>query len=110
MDSATTPPHPFTIPNYRAYWLTRLSSMLALYCMMLIVGWQAYNIARETMDIASSSARLGMIGLLQFAPLFVLTPWSDGSRTAWIDALSRAPYCCARPRSQQRWRGPRRRD
>ena len=67
-------PHPFTVPNYRAYWLTRLTSMLALYCMMLIVGWQAYNIARETMDIAASSARLGMIGLLQFAPLFVLTP------------------------------------
>lgn len=67
-------PHPFTIANYRAYWLTRLASMLALYCMMLIVGWQAYNIARETMDIAASSARLGMIGLLQFAPLFVLTP------------------------------------
>lgn len=73
MDQAAAP-HPFTIANYRAYWLTRLSAMLALYCMMLIVGWQAYNIARETMDIASSSARLGMIGLLQFAPLFVLTP------------------------------------
>lgn len=67
-------PHPFSIANYRAYWLARLASMLALYSMMLIVGWQAYNIARETMDIASSSARLGMIGLLQFAPLFVLTP------------------------------------
>jgi sugar phosphate permease len=73
MDSSPAP-HPFTIANYRAYWLTRLASMLALYSMMLIVGWQAYNIARETMDIASSSARLGMIGLLQFAPLFVLTP------------------------------------
>lgn len=73
MDTAIAP-HPFTIANYRAYWLTRLASMLALYCMMLIVGWQAYNIARETMDIAASSARLGMIGLLQFAPLFVLTP------------------------------------
>lgn len=74
MDTAAAPPHPFSIANYRAYWLTRLASMLALYCMMLIVGWQAYNLARETMDIGSSSARLGMIGLLQFAPLFVLTP------------------------------------
>jgi len=73
MESSAAP-HPFSIANYRAYWLTRLTSMLALYCMMLIVGWQAYNIARETMDIAASSARLGMIGLLQFAPLFVLTP------------------------------------
>ena len=73
MESAAAP-HPFTMANYRAYWLTRLASMRALCCMMLIVGWQAYNIARETMDIAASSARLGMIGLLQFAPLFVLTP------------------------------------
>lgn len=73
MDAAAAP-HPFRIANYRAYWLVRLASMLALYSMMLIVSWQAYNIARETMDIAASAARLGMIGLLQFAPLFVLTP------------------------------------
>ncbi|APG63011.1 MFS transporter [Sphingorhabdus lutea] len=70
----TTSPHPFTIPNFRAYWFARLASMLALYSMMLILNWQAYNIARETMGIGGASARLGLIGLLQFAPLFVLTP------------------------------------
>jgi len=73
MDSAQSL-HPFRIANYRAYWLVRLCSMLALYSMMLIIGWQTYNIARETLSIGASSARLGLIGLLQFAPLFVLTP------------------------------------
>ncbi len=48
--------------------------MLALYSMMLIVAWQAYNLARETMSVEASSVRLGLIGLLQFIPLFLLTP------------------------------------
>ncbi|WP_420607967.1 MFS transporter [Novosphingopyxis sp.] len=72
-------PHPFRIANYRAYWLGRLFSMLAVYAMMLIVAWQAYNLARETMGIAGASARLGLIGLLQFVPLFFLTPV-----TGWV--------------------------
>ncbi|WP_187336023.1 MFS transporter [Novosphingopyxis iocasae] len=72
-------PHPFRIANYRFYWFTRLFSMLAVYAMMLIVAWQAYNLARETMGIAGASARLGLIGLLQFIPLFCLTPV-----TGWV--------------------------
>jgi len=59
--------------------------MLALYCMMLIVAWQAYNIARETMSIEASAFRLGLLGLLQFIPRFFLTPFAG-----WIaDNLSR---------------------
>lgn len=69
-----TAPHPFTIANYRYYWFARLCSMLALYSMMLIVAWQAYNLARETMGIQGAATRLGLIGLLQFIPLFLLTP------------------------------------
>jgi MFS family permease len=76
---ANPAPHPFTIANYRSYWVVRLTSMLALYSMMLIVGWQAYNIARETMSIEASAARLALIGLLQFLPLFFLTPL-----TGWV--------------------------
>jgi MFS family permease len=48
--------------------------MLALYSMMLIIAWQTYNLARETMGIQAASLRLGLIGLLQFVPLFLLTP------------------------------------
>ena len=76
---AEHPPHPLTIANFRSYWIVRFTSMLALYSMMLIVGWQAYNIARETMSIEASAARLALIGLLQFVPLFFLTPI-----TGWV--------------------------
>ncbi len=68
---------PFRIANFRAYWLSRLSMTLAQYAMMLIIGWQTYNIARDSgMSVAESSGQLALIGLLQFLPLFVLTPFS----------------------------------
>jgi len=70
-------PHPFRIANFRAYWLARLTMMLGQYSMMLIIGWQAYNIARDSgMSPGSAAAQLGLIGLLQFVPLFFLTPLS----------------------------------
>jgi MFS family permease len=50
---------------------------LAQYAMMLIIGWQTYNIARDGgMDVAAASGQLALIGLLQFVPLFLLTPFS----------------------------------
>ena len=50
---------------------------LAQYAMMLIIGWQTYNIARDSgMSVAESSGQLALIGLLQFVPLFLLTPFS----------------------------------
>ena len=49
---------------------------LAQYAMLLIIGWQTYNIARDDgLSVAQSSGQLALIGLLQFAPLFVLTPF-----------------------------------
>ena len=45
--------------------------------MMLIIGWQTYNIARDGgMGVAEASGQLALIGLLQFVPLFLLTPFS----------------------------------
>ena len=50
---------------------------LAQYAMMLIIGWQTYNIARDGgMGVAEASGQLALIGLLQFVPLFLLTPFS----------------------------------
>ncbi len=53
--------------------------MLALNALTLIIGWQAYNLARESMGIAASAGILGLLGLLQFVPRFLLTPV-----TGWI--------------------------
>lgn len=68
-------PHPFQIANFRAYWASRLSMTLGQYAMMLIIGWQAYNIARDGgMSVGGAAGQLAIIGLLQFVPLFLLTP------------------------------------
>ncbi len=81
-------PHPFTIANFRYFWAARFASMLAQYALTLIIGWQAYNIAREDMGISASAGILGLLGLLQFVPLFILTPlvgWmADRTDRRWI--------------------------
>ncbi|KPP93192.1 MFS transporter [Erythrobacter sp. HL-111] len=69
--------HPFRVPNFRAYWVSRLAMTLGGYAMMLIIGWQTYNIARDAgMGIPEASGQLALIGLFQFLPLFALTPFS----------------------------------
>jgi MFS family permease len=67
--------HPLSIPNFRYYWIARLSATLAQSAMMLIIGWQVYDIARSSgMSMSAAAAQLGLIGLIQFIPLFALTP------------------------------------
>jgi MFS family permease len=83
------PRSPFAIANFRYYWTARLAAMVAQSAMMLILGWQAYNIARESgMSPAAAAAQLGFIGLIQFVPLFALTPvtgWTaDRIDRRWI--------------------------
>jgi len=73
------PPHPLTIANFRAYWAARFAMTLAQNSMIIVVGWQAYSIARETMAPPAAAAQLGLIGLLQFLPLFISTPI-----TGWV--------------------------
>lgn len=74
--SPTQPDHPLAYRNFRLFLIGRLSTTLAQNAMVLIIGWQAYNIARETMDTKAAAAQLGLIGLIQFLPLFLLTPVS----------------------------------
>jgi len=66
-------PEPLRIPAFRAYWLSRLTSTIAQMAMVIVIGWQVYDIARETMDPKAAALRLGVIGLVQFVPLFALT-------------------------------------
>ena len=69
-------PAPLKIPDFRALWLARLSTTIAQMAMVIVIGWQVYDIARETMPIREAAFQLGLIGLVQFVPLFVLTPIS----------------------------------
>ena len=66
-------PEPLRIPAFRAFWAARLSTTIAQMAMVIVIGWQVYDIARHTMGLKEAAFRLGIIGLVQFIPLFLLT-------------------------------------
>jgi len=66
-------PEPLRIPAFRAYWIARLAATIAQMAMVIVIGWQVYDIARETMDVKAAALRLGFIGLVQFVPLFAFS-------------------------------------
>jgi len=69
-------PEPLRIRDYRSFWLARLTTTIGQMAMVIVIGWQVYDIARATMEIREAAFQLGLIGLVQFVPLFVLTPIS----------------------------------
>ena len=66
-------PEPLRIAAFRYYWLARLTSTIAQMAMVIVIGWQVYDIARYSMGLKEAALRLGVIGLVQFIPLFALT-------------------------------------
>lgn len=68
-----TAPHPFTFRDFRFYWIARFTSTIAQLSMVIVIGWQVYDIARRTMDVHDAALQLGWIGLAQFLPLLALT-------------------------------------
>ena len=69
----TKAPHPLTFPDYRAYLVARFASTLAQNAMVVVIGWQVYDIARRTMAPKEAAFQLGLIGVAQFVPLLLLT-------------------------------------
>jgi MFS family permease len=69
-------PAPLRIPAFRAFWVALLATTIAQMAMVIVIGWQVYDIARATMSIREAAFQLGLIGLVQFVPLFILTPIS----------------------------------
>ena len=66
-------PEPLRIPAFRHFWLARLATTIAQMAMVIVIGWQVYDIARHTMGLKEAALRLGIIGVVQFIPLFLLT-------------------------------------
>ena len=89
--------HPLRIANFRAYWLSRFAGTIAISAQAIIIGWQVYGIARQTMDVQEAAFLLGMIGLVQFVPLFLLTPLvglvADSVDRRWIVRATTALLC-----------------
>lgn len=71
--AADPAPSPFAYPAWRAFFAARIAATLAMMMMVIVIGWQVYDIARETRSVRESAFLLGMVGLAQFAPVFMLT-------------------------------------
>jgi MFS family permease len=85
-------PEPLRVPAFRYFWLARLATTMGQMAMVIIIGWQVYDIARETMGLKEAALRLGIIGIVQFVPLFMLTlvtGWmADRVDRRWISRAS----------------------
>ena len=74
-------PAPLRIADFRLYWIARFAAVLATMGMVVIIGYQVYDLARAApsaggygMSIRQASFQLGLLGLSQFVPLALLTP------------------------------------
>ena len=72
----TEPTSPLQIPDFRLYWLSRFASVIGTIGMVVIIGYQLYDVARGQygMSIGEAALQLGLLGLAQFVPLLLLTP------------------------------------
>lgn len=72
----TEPTSPLQFRDYRLFWLARFCSVLATTGMVVIIGYQLYDVARSAygMTIGEAAFQLGLLGLAQFLPLLLLTP------------------------------------
>lgn len=70
------PTSPLQIADFRFYWLSRVAATLATVGMVVIIGYQLYDVARGEygMSISQAAFLLGVLGLAQFVPLAIFTP------------------------------------
>ncbi|MCZ7594501.1 MAG: MFS transporter [Hyphomicrobium sp.] len=57
-------------PNFSLLLLGRLLSTVAMLTQSVTLGWQVYSIARLEHSVEYSAFLVGMIGLVQFVPMF----------------------------------------
>lgn len=76
MPDPRAPSSPLAIRDFRLYWLARFAAVMATLAMVVVIGWQVYDVARSDYGMAPRQAafQLGLLGLVQFVPLALLTP------------------------------------
>ncbi|MCW3796805.1 MFS transporter [Sphingomonas sp. BN140010] len=70
------PSSPLAIRDFQLFWIARFCAVLATMGMVVIIGYQVYDVARAQygMSIREASFVLGLLGAVQFVPLAILTP------------------------------------
>ena len=69
------PRSPLAFASFRAFWAARLMTTLAQMAMVIVIGWQVYDLSRTELGMGRKEAalQLGLVGVAQFLPLLILT-------------------------------------
>lgn len=59
--------------DFRLLWFARVAAVLAMQMQAVAIAWIVYDRARLTRDEAESVFLLGMVGLVQFVPILLLS-------------------------------------
>lgn len=67
---------PLQIADFRSFWLARFLAVFSTLSMVVLIGYQTYDVARSAyhMGTRDASFMLGLLGAAQFVPLMLLTP------------------------------------
>ncbi|WP_407925150.1 MFS transporter [Croceibacterium soli] len=70
------PTSPLQIAAYRRFWMARFLAVFSTLSMVVLIGYQVYDVARADYGMGRRDAAfmLGLLGAAQFIPLFLLTP------------------------------------
>jgi MFS family permease len=63
----------FSHRAFALFWWARVFSTLAVQAESVTIGWQVYTVARLAQNVEESALLVGMVGLVQFVPLFLLS-------------------------------------
>lgn len=71
-----TPTSPLQIADFRRFWVSRVLAVFANLSMVVLIGYQVYDVARSGygMDKSTAAFMLGLLGAVQFVPIALLTP------------------------------------
>jgi MFS family permease len=67
---------PFAYKDFRIYMIARFIASMAIGGMIVIIGWQVYDVARSDYGMSPKEAafQLGLLGLVQFVPFLIMSP------------------------------------
>jgi MFS family permease len=70
------PTSPLQIADYRRFWMARFLAVFSTLSMVVLIGYQTYDVARADygLDRSQAAFMLGLLGAAQFIPLMLLTP------------------------------------
>ena len=66
--------HPLAYRGFLGFFVARVCTTLAQTGMIIVIGWQVYDLARASMTPKQAALQLGLVGLAQFLPLLLLVP------------------------------------